>query len=105
MTLHVDKFTKSVLTVIAVMTTLIAIALWVAPPEMTESAYARPAGIPDSGQQLQNIDNNVQQIQQSLSELNTLLVSGRIKVQVVEAKDVPAPRSAENEVPANPNAE
>jgi len=105
MTLQIDRFTKSVLMIIAVMTTLIAMALWMAPPPVTEPAYARPAGIPDSGQQLQSIDDSVKQIQQSLNQLNTLLVSGRVKVQVVEAKDVARPRATESETPANPPVE
>lgn len=80
----IDRYTKMVLTVIAVMLTLVAMGLWMEKsPSVVTPVYA---GIPDSGQQLDQLITSVAGIQGSLDEVAALLVSGKVKVQVVEPK-------------------
>ena len=80
----IDRYTKMLLTVIAVLLTLVAIGLWhEQSPSVVTPAYA---GIPDSGQQFQQVIDSVESIQASIDEFSVLLVSGKIKVQVVEPK-------------------
>ena len=80
----IDRYTKAVLTVIAVMLTLVAMGLWTDErPSVVSRAYA---GIPDSGQQLQQIVDSVDAIQARMDSLSAVLVSGKIKVEVVEPK-------------------
>ncbi len=85
--LDVDRFTKTILTVIAAMLMLITVGLWVQTPKLTVPAYA--GGIPDSGQQLDKILAEVADIQKSVDKLSTLFLSGKAKVQLVDAKGKP----------------
>ena len=81
----IDRYTKMVLTVIAVMLTLVAIGMWhEQTPSVVTPVYA---GIPDSGQQLQQLITSVEKIQGSMDEVVALLISGKVKVQVVEPKE------------------
>ena len=89
MILTLDRLTKTVLTVIAVMLTFIAVGLWMGVPSMTTPAYA---GIPDSGLQLQSILDSVEKIEAQTKKMSDLLVSGKVKVQVVEATPAKAPK-------------
>ena len=84
---QVDRFTKIVLMVIAGMLCLIAAGLWVDSPRMTSTAYA--GGIPDSGQQLDKILIRVEDINKSVDNLSALFLSGKVKVQLVDAKGKP----------------
>ena len=81
----IDRYTKIVLTVIAVMLTLVAIGMWhEQTPSVVTPAYA---GIPDSGQQLQQLITHVGKIQGSMDKIAAMLISGKVKVQVVEPKE------------------
>ena len=71
--LQVDRFTKMVLMAIAGMLCLIAAGLWVDSPRMTAPAYA--GGIPDSGQQLDKILVQIEEINKSVNNLSTLFLS------------------------------
>ena len=67
------------------MLTLVAVGFWhEQTPSITTPAYAK---IPDSGQQLQQVIDTVEKMQVSLDEVGELLLSGKIKVQVVEPKN------------------
>lgn len=80
----IDRYTKMVLTVIAVMLTLVAMGLWIEKsPSVVTPAYA---GIPDSGQQLDQLITSVDRLQGSVDEMAATLVSGKVKVQIVEPK-------------------
>ncbi len=83
MTLYVDRYTKTVLTLIAVMLMFVAVGLWAGNTPMSTPAYA-VGGIPDSGQQLQKVVDGIDKIQASMDELSELLVSGKVKVTVVD---------------------
>jgi hypothetical protein len=81
----IDRYTKMMLTVIAVMLTLVAMGLWIEKsPSVVTEAYA---GIPDSGQQLDELITSVNNIQGSLDSMAALLVSGKVKVKVVAPKE------------------
>ena len=81
---QVDHFTKMVLMAIVGMLCLIAAGLWMGNPRMTSPAYA--GGIPDSGQQLDKILIRVEDINKSVDNLSALFLSGKVKVQLVDAK-------------------
>ncbi|MBN1764297.1 MAG: hypothetical protein JW860_03490 [Sedimentisphaerales bacterium] len=81
MKVTVDTYTRVMLTIIAVLLTLVGIGLWVETPRTTPAAYG---GIPDSGQQLDALLVEAKQINDSLTKINTLLTSGKVKVQVMD---------------------
>ena len=85
--LQVDRYTKGILTVIAVALLLITVGLWVDSPKLSTPAYA--GGIPDSGQQLDKILVSVEEINKSVDKLSALFLSGKVKVQLVDAKGKP----------------
>ena len=91
MTATVDNYTRLLLTVIAVLLALTAFGLWCQAPTTLQTAQAR---IPDSGEQLNQLIEKVDNIDASLGELKQLLVSGKIKVQLVKpAETAPAKKS------------
>jgi hypothetical protein len=81
----VDKYTRGLLTVIAVLLFALVVALWCEVPSVVPSACA--AGLPDSSQQLNQIIGKIDQITASVESLNSLLVSGKVKVQLVPLTD------------------
>jgi len=81
MTTTVDNYTRLLLTVIAVLLAVTAFGLWCQAPTTLQTAQAR---IPDSGQQLNQLIEKVDSIDASLGDLNKLLLSGKIKVQIVK---------------------
>ena len=82
MTVTVDKYTRVLLTVIAVLLTVVAAGMWYEAPSTTATAQAK---IPDSGLQLQKLTDQTQAIATSLGNLSELLVSGNVKVRIVES--------------------
>ena len=82
MKVTVDNYTRVMLTVIAVLLKLVGIGLWVEAPSTTPSVYG--AGIPDTGQQLDQLLVEAQKINASLNKINDVLTSGKVKVQVME---------------------
>ena len=83
MSVTVDKYTRVLLTVIAVLLFVISAALWLEAPQVVSDAQAR---IPDSGQQLDQILQKTEQMSVSMAELKNLLTSGQVKVQIVQPK-------------------
>ena len=81
MTVTVDKYTRVMLTIIAVLLFVLSTAMWFETPNIASTAQAR---IPDSGQQLNQLIEKTQQINESIADLTTLMTSGKIKVQIVE---------------------
>lgn len=84
MKVTVDGYTRILLSVITVLLTVLAVGMWYETPSTVPTARAQ--GIPDSGQQLHEISQKLSSIDKSIAELQKLMVSGTVKVQVVEAK-------------------
>ena len=78
-----DRYTKFIVTVIAIQLCLITLGLWQGTPMVATPAYGK---LPDSGLQLQQLIEQVGGMQRSVDKLAVLLVSGEVKVQVVEPK-------------------
>jgi hypothetical protein len=85
MTVTVDKYTRLLLTVIAVLLSVVALGLWCQTPDTLKSAHA--AGIPNQGLQLDETVQQLIKVNASLERMNDLLVSGDIKVQVLESQN------------------
>jgi len=92
MRVTVDTYTRLVLTAITVLLTVLALGLWYQSPSAV--APAQGAGIPDAGMQTNQVLDRLTSIDASLAELKTLLVSGAVKVQVIDTKEAPAPAPA-----------
>ncbi len=84
MKVTVDGYTRILLSVITVLLTVLAVGMWCETPSMVPPAQG--VGIPDSGQQLHEISQKLDSIDKSIAGLQKLMVSGAVKVQVVEAK-------------------
>ena len=82
MVVTVDKYTRGLLTVIAVLLFALVIGLWYEAPSVVPSASA--AGLPDSSQQLNQIISKIDDVTASVDSLNSLLVSGKVKVQIAQ---------------------
>lgn len=85
MKVTLDGYTRILLTVIAVLLTVLAVGMWCETPSMTPAAKA--GGIPDSGSQLNEISQKLVSIDKSITDLQKLMVSGAVKVQVIDPKD------------------
>ena len=82
MKIIVDNYTRLLLTVIAVLLLFVGVGLWYqAPVSPVTPAYGK---IPDQGQQLNSIIQKLDDVNNSIIRLENLLVSGKVKVQVVE---------------------
>ena len=84
MKVTVDGYTRILLTVITVLLTVLAVGMWCETPNTVPPAQAQ--GIPDSGQQLDKISQTLSSIDKSMADMQKLMVSGAVKVQVVEPK-------------------
>ena len=78
----VDGYTRVMLTVIAVLLTVLAVGMWCETPQMSQTAAA--GRIPDSGLQFDSIRQSVDQVNQSIQQLSNLMVSGQVRVRVVD---------------------
>ena len=94
MKITVDGYTRIMLTIIAVLLTVLAVGMWCETPNAVSTAQA--GGIPDSGSQLNEISKKLDSIDKSISDMQKLMISGAVKVQVVESKD--AKKAAGNSV-------
>ena len=81
MQVTVDGYTRIVLTAITVLLTVLTVGLWYESPSTLESAQAK---IPDQGMQLQVMIDLQTQTNQQLAQIQAALLSGNVKVQVVE---------------------
>ena len=88
MTARLDDYTRVLLTVIAVLLTLVAVGLWTHTPSSISTAQAR---LPDSGLQLNQIILELQRTRTSMDGVANLLRSGQAKVQIIEPAPVPVP--------------
>ena len=86
-----DRYTKFIVTVIAIQLCLISVGMWQDTPMVATPAYGKVA---DSGLQLQQLIEKVSGVQRSLDKLTVLLISGEVKVQVVEPKKSKLPEGA-----------
>ena len=96
MTVTVDGYTRFLLTVIAILLTVVAVGLWFETPNTVPTAMAKGTGAGEQlnpGKQLDELVKNTAKFNTSLAELQKLLVGGTVKVQVVEkaVKDQPIP--------------
>ncbi len=89
--IQVDVYTRSCLTVIAVLLTVLIVALWAQPltPDGGGQAVAAGSstpggGIPDAGRQRDTMIKELQNQTSKLDALTRLLETGKAKVQVVE---------------------
>jgi hypothetical protein len=89
--IRVDVYTRSCLTVIAVLLTVLIVALWAQPltPAGADQAVAATpptpgAGIPDAGRQRDVMIKEMENQTSKLEALIRLFESGKAKVQVVE---------------------
>ncbi len=82
MTVSVDNYTRVLMTVIAVLLTVIAFGMWIESPMVIPTA--RAGGIPDSGQQFNVLIQKIDQASKKSDELKKLLTSGKVKVQIVQ---------------------
>ena len=101
MTVTVDKYTRSLLTVIAVLLSLVVVGLWHETPGTIPVAQA--SGIPNQGQQLNEVVIELQQVNTSLEMIADLLVSGKVKVRLLD--DDGKPVTADTVLTATPPAE
>jgi len=83
--IQVDVYTRGCLTVIAVLLSVLIVALWAQPlPFSGQAIAAQSAGIPDAGRQRQIIIEELKKNTSRLDDLIRLLESGKAKVQVVQ---------------------
>jgi hypothetical protein len=89
--IRVDVYTRSCLTVIAVLLTVLIVALWaqpLTPAGADQAAAASPSapgeGIPDAGRQRETIIKELENQTSKLEALTQLLETGKAKVQVVD---------------------
>jgi hypothetical protein len=89
--IRVDVYTRSCLTVIAVLLTVLIVALWAQPltpgggdQAVAASPSAPGGGIPDAGLQRETIIKELENQTSKLEALTRLLETGKAKVQVVD---------------------
>ena len=90
MTVTVDGYTRFLLTVIAILLTVVAVGLWFETPPAVTTAQAMGVSSGEQlnpGKQLNDLVKNTEKFNTSMAELQKLLVSGSVKVQVVEKTD------------------
>ena len=90
MKLHVDNYTKVMLTVIAVLLTVVAAGLWCESPNTVATAEAR---LPDSGLQFNEMIQGLAEVEQAIAELSDFLRTGTLRVEVKEPPKTPAAES------------
>lgn len=91
MKVQVDSYTRFILTAIAVLLTVVAVGLWCESPTALPQAQA---GIPNQGQQLQDIVAQLQVVNESVNGLAATLLSGNVRVQVIEPEKATPARAA-----------
>ncbi len=83
--IRVDVYTRCCLTVIAVLLSVMIVALWAQPLPISGQAIAAPSvGIPDSGRQRQIMIKELEKNTSKLEDLVRLFETGKAKVQVVQ---------------------
>ncbi|MBI9017444.1 MAG: hypothetical protein JEZ07_09320 [Phycisphaerae bacterium] len=85
MVVTVDKYTRFILTVIAVLLLVVSVGLWGHAPSTLSTANA---AIPDSGKQLNDVISQLEAVKASVDKVQQTLTSGGVKVQIVTAEQV-----------------
>ena len=104
MTVTVDGYTRFLLTVIAILLAVVAVGLWFETPSTLPAAQAEATGSAEQmnpGLQLNQMVKNTEKLNLSIMELNKLMVSGAVKVQVVEKPDIKQPIKATTDQKSN----
>jgi len=97
----VDRYTQVCLTVIAVLLTVLIVGLWAdGVPSAKRAGAENPRLFGDSASQRDELTKLQQQTIDKLDELISLLKSGQVRVQTVQAAEAPGPGGrAVNELP------
>ena len=82
---HVDNYTRVCLTLIAVLLTVLVLALWVQGVPSVPSAQAAEQPFGDSAATRQAMVDEQKETNRKLGDIIDLLKGGQIKVQVVES--------------------
>ena len=82
----VDNYTRFILTALTVLLAVVGLNLWFHTPSTIPTAQA---SIPDSGQQLYQLIEEVKALNSSVDQMKQTLTSGKIKVQIVQPKQKP----------------
>ena len=83
MKVYVDTYTRVVLTIVAVMLTVVAAGLWLEMPDTVSRAEAQ---LPDAGMQRLLMVEELGKVRVEVANLAKLLRSGEAKFQVVEVE-------------------
>lgn len=81
-TITLDRYSRGVLTALAVLLSVVAVELWVAMPGAPPAAQAQ---IPDTGLQRQNLVQETQKTNELLQKIYDQLKSGTVKVKMETA--------------------
>ncbi len=90
MKIQIDTYTRVLLTVIAVLLTVLAAGMWLGTPDTTSVAGAAERGLPDMSGQLNQITTELQTLNATNSQILAAL-QGELKVMVVDAMGQPVP--------------
>ncbi len=95
--IRVDGYTRSCLTVIAVLLTVLIVALWAQPltpgGDQAVAANQPGGGIPDAGRQRDTMIKELENQTSKLEALIRLFETGKVKVQVVDENGKSADKS------------
>ena len=92
MIVTVDRYTRVVLTVLTVLLTVVAVGLWCDAPSSLETAEAK---LPDAGLQFNRMIEELREVNANLVDLQHMLASGAVRVQVVTAPTGGKPGAAQ----------
>ena len=92
MVIAIDNYTRTLLTIIAVLLTLIAIPLWTDNVSPESQALAARSGIPDSGQQMNELIEIVKESNLKLENIAAILEKETLKVEIQNETVPPAPK-------------
>jgi hypothetical protein len=101
MQVRVDGYTRVCLTAIAVLLTVLICGLWAQRSPTPQQAQAAQV-FANSSARLDDVVNAQTTTTQKLTELISLMKSGQVKVQVIEAPGAATTRSATHVDPATP---
>ena len=76
-----DRYTRCLLTAIAILLTVVAVELWMGCPSMVESAVAQ---VPDSGLQRKVLNEKVRKTNRLLEQILQHLQTKPVKVEVLD---------------------
>ncbi|MBN2211485.1 MAG: hypothetical protein JW709_08840 [Sedimentisphaerales bacterium] len=89
MKIQIDTYTRIILTIIAVLLTVLTVNMWCRTPDITPTANAAERGLPDMSSQF----NQMIQEMQTLNATNNQILAalqGELKVKIVDPTVQPA---------------